>query len=419
MNKKLIITGGNKLCGDIIPSGSKNSALACIAAASLPEDGSTVILKNVPHISDTVIMCQIVRMLGKQVSFCNNTIAISGTFQNCTIPPAITKQLRSSLYFLGVLLTCKQEISCGFPGGDQIGTRPIDIHVDALSNMGVHFHNTADIISAKAPHRLKGQSIYLKYPSVVATCNIIIAASKADGKTIIINAAREPEIVDLCNLLTKMGICITGAGTECITIYGSNHIHGNIEHEIIPDRIETGTLAIISVLTRGNVTIRNCIPPHNIALLSLLSSIGTEVTIEEEHIHLTPSDTLKPFQASMTPYPGLATDLQPLLAILATQANGTSTITDFVFPERFQYMNELQNMGAQMEKHLNSLILFGNSKLKGNKVTGNDIRAVTALICAGLIAKGTTEIDGLYHLYRGYPDLEQKLMHLGANITIA
>lgn len=372
--KKLLITGGHKLHGVIVPDGSKNSALACIAAACLATDNNIVVLKNIPDISDINIMCQIVRMLGKKVIFDNNTIIINGFFTNCTIPSTMTTKLRASLYFWGVLIASTGEINCGLPGGDKIGNRPIDIHISALQKMGVHFDIADNAIRANVTNRLEGQNIYLKYPSVGATCNIMLAASKARGKTVIINAAREPEIIDLSNFLTKMGIQITGAGTERIVLYGNSHIHGNVVHEIIPDRIETGVLAIASAITYGNVIIRKSIPYHNYALLYLLSEIGIEIAIAGDNIHIQNTRKLKAFNASMMPFPGIATDLQPIITVMATQANGTSSIIDYVFPERFQYISELQLMGAEIERHYNTLRLHGKSQLKENTVTGNDIR---------------------------------------------
>jgi len=416
-DKKIVINGGRKLYGEVCIEGSKNSALACIAAACLTTDGNEVVLKNIPDVSDIHVMCEIVRTLGKRVVFEHNMVVISGSFDKCEITSELAGRLRASTYFVGVLLADKGKVSCGFPGGDQIGERPIDIHIAALSKMGAFF-STAETIEAKVNGRLQGQRIYLKYPSVGATCNVILAASRAKGKTVILNAAKEPEIVDLSNLLVKMGVQIVGAGTDCITVIGSERIQGNVEHEIIPDRIETGFFSVAVAITGGEVMIKRGIPYHNYSLISVLDEAGVEVIPHEEGVRVKSSGKVKAFHVSMMPFPGLATDLQPLMTVMATQAVGTSSIVDYVFQERFQYISQLQYMGAEVEQKGNMLSISGYNKLIGNAVRGNDIRAVSALICAGLVAEGTTEVEGWYHLHRGYSNLEQKLQNLGADIIV-
>ena len=419
VNKKIYVRSGNELWGEVEVSGSKNSALVCLAAACLVTDGSEVVLKNVPRISDVEVMCEIIKNLGKKVEVCKNEVRVSGYFNNCDVSPELAGKIRGSMYFLGLLLATLGEVKCGLPGGDQIGERPIDIHLNGLKKMGAVSYIDNGIVEASLiDKKLKGNRIYLKYPSVGATCNIMIAATRATGKTVIDNAAKEPEIVDLSNLLIEMGVRVSGAGTDHIIVYGTDEIHGNVVHNVIADRIETGVFAIATAMTGGNVKINRSVSYHNFPLIAVLKEIGVEIEDYENGIIVKSNGKIEPINVSMMPFPGIATDLQPALTVMATKAMGQSSVVDFVFQDRFQYVYELRRMGAEIEHYGNSLKINGKGKLIGNSVVGNDIRAVSALICAGLIADGITEIDGVNHLHRGYPEFDYSLKKLGADVVI-
>lgn len=417
MDKKIFISGNRQLNGEVCINGSKNAALACLAGACLTTDGEPVVLHNVPGISDVEVMCDMIRSLGKDVKVEGDVVTISGLFNKYTLPEVMTGKIRGSMYFYGLLLATMGAVDCGLPGGDRIGERPIDIHISGMKKLGAEI----DIMDNRvigSVNGLVGNTIYLRYPSVGATCNLMIAASRAKGKTMIYNAAKEPEIVDLGSLLQKMGIRVTGAGTDALTITGTESVKGGIEHSIIADRIEAGVLAIATAVSGGEVTIRNIIPYHNYPLISLLQETGTKVVEIDDGIVVTSTEELKPVSVEMMPFPGVATDLQAAIAVLALKANGISTIVDHVFQNRFQYLDELRRMGAYIERNGNTVKLYGGTTLKGCEVVGNDIRAVSALMIAGMGAEGETVIDGVTHLYRGYPNLDEKLINLGAGIEI-
>lgn len=418
MDDVIFVEGKKRLYGEVIVGGSKNSALSCIAGACMCTDGKLIELKNVPDILDIYVMRDIINALGKKAEYSNNTFRISGYFNKSEVPSELAGKLRASTYFLGVLLGSMGEVTCGLPGGDNIGDRPIDIHLNGFKKLGAELDEDCEEICLKSRHKLEGKQIYLKYPSVGATCNIMMAACRATGKTIIENAAKEPEIVDLSSLLREMGVKIIGAGTDRIIIHGGNQIHGSISHEVISDRIEAGVLAIATTMCGGKVMIKKSVPYHNYPLISILSEIGAEITSYNDEFLIKSSGKIEPFQVSMMPFPGVATDLQPSITALATKANGTSTIVDHVFENRFQYIKEMQKMGSNIEHIGNTLKVHGSDRMISASVSGGDIRAVSALICAALISEGRSEISGLYHLRRGYPNLEHKLSELGAKVSI-
>lgn len=416
-NERLLVRGGRKLSGDINVSGAKNSALICIAAACLVNDGSEVRLSNVPNLSDISAMVDILRYIGKTVEVSGDTITISGTITRSDVPSEMASRMRGSIYFMGLLLGVTGQFSCGLPGGDKIGPRPIDMHIAAFETLGAKVEEKTGRCEATTEGPLTGKSIYLKFPSVGTVCNIMLAAALADGKTTIGNAAREPEIVDVANLMIKMGIKVVGAGTDRITIEGSrDKIHGDVDHEIIYDRIETGVFLSAVAMTGGEVFVRNGVARHNYPLLAILGGNGVEVKEEVDGIWLKSSGQLKEMNVSMMPFPGVATDLQPIIATMATRCSGNSTITDYVFPERFQYLYELIRMGARIEHYQNVIKIQGGTQLFGAEVEGNDIRATSALVCAGLIAEGETRVTGIKHLLRGYIGFEDRLVALGADI---
>ncbi len=419
MNEIITVHGGHKLYGTVDIAGSKNAALACIAAACLVTDKTPILLENVPNISDINIMCDIIRGLGKDADFRDGKLCISGEFSNFVVPSNLSGKIRGSMYFFGLLAAAMGEFKCGLPGGDQIGERPVDIHMFGLKKLGCDCNIVNGVVEGKVSNgQMEGTKIYLKYPSVGATCNLMIAASKANGRTVIENAAKEPEIVDMGNLLNEMGVKVIGAGTDRITIIGTQEIHGGITHEVIADRIEAGVIAIATTICGGEVRLNNALPYHSYPLLSLLGESGAEIEELDDGIIVRSEGNPKPVEVEMMPFPGVATDLQATVSVMATCADGVSTIVDHVFQDRFSYVDELRNMGAFIERHGNTLKIYGGKKLTGTKVSGGDIRAVSALICAGLAADGETIVDGVSHLRRGYPELDRKFRALGADVVI-
>ncbi|MCR5346029.1 MAG: UDP-N-acetylglucosamine 1-carboxyvinyltransferase [Lachnospiraceae bacterium] len=417
-NRHIFVRGGKRLSGEVYIEGSKNSTLVCMAAAALADKDTTVTLNNVPDISDVGVMADLLRALGKTVNYEDETMTISGELKYTELPRELCGSIRGSTYFLGVMMAGLNHAYLGLPGGDRIGDRPIDIHLDNLEMMGMKYKLDGGVVEATAPNGLKGMDLFLRFPSVGATCNIILAASRAKGKTTISNCAKEPEIVDLANLLTKMGVKITGAGSDKITVYGSAPVKADVVHDVISDRIETGVFLTAVAITGGDAVIKNCIPTHNNPLIQTLTRAGIFIEYNDNEIHIVSTGVINPLKVTTMPYPGVATDLQPLLTVLAVKADGESSITDLVFPERFSYIYELSKMGAKVEHNGNTVKIKGVKKLDGSKLVGSDIRAATALICAGLIADGTTEVEGMHHIERGYKNFVEKLKGLGAEIMV-
>lgn len=418
MKEIIKVCYSGKLEGCVSIDGSKNSALACLAAASVTEDSNPIELRNVPDISDVRIMIDILRDLGKTIDFEGGVVRISGQIVNSLVLPKYSKQLRGSMYFLGILSATTGIINCGVPGGDKIGNRPLDIHIYGLKKLGVSFFDEkCEIITGKVEDKLVGNTIYLKYPSVGATCNLMLAATLAEGKTILTNVAKEPEVVDMANLLLQMGAKITGAGSDKILISGVESLHGGVSHEVISDRIQAGVIASTVAACGGDVYIKNVIPYHNYPLISLIRDIGVIVEEGDDYLRVTRLNELNPLEADMMPFPGLATDLQSSISLIATQANGVSKVSDLVFQNRFQYVKELKKMGAEVSLSGNSLKIYGGKRLEGCSVYGNDIRAVSALIGAGMVAEGETYIDGVIHLRRGYPDFLEKMQSIGGKVS--
>lgn len=417
-NQKICVRGDCRLEGEVSLDGSKNSALSCMVASCLVENGEVVKLQNVPDVSDVRILIDILRGLGKIVEYEENTISLSGRITDCGVPAHLAGKLRGSTYCLGLLIGTVGKAKVGLPGGDAIGERPIDIHLQGLSMLGMCYTLHEDYVEAECGAGLKGAEIYLRFPSVGATCNLMIAAAKAEGRTIIDNAAKEPEIVDLANLLCAIGVRVTGAGTDRVVIYGTTQVSGNITHDVISDRIEAGVLLTSVAITGGRLTLHNSTPYHYNSLLHQLRLAGVKVDTEENTVHLDGTNSMQAMRVTCMPFPGIATDMQPQFAVLCLQCEGESVITDMVFPERFAYVNELNKMGASISRNGNSISIAGKRKLTGADVMGNDIRAVTALICAGMIAEGETVIDGMRHLNRGYHKIVDKWRSLGANIEI-
>ncbi|MBE5893511.1 MAG: UDP-N-acetylglucosamine 1-carboxyvinyltransferase [Lachnospiraceae bacterium] len=415
--QKLYIRGGRQLNGEILVDGAKNSALVCMVAACLVNDGSEVRLYNIPRLTDIDIMIEILRKIGKTIEINEEYIGISGCIADCDVPIKLASKIRGSIYLMGLLLGIVGKVKCGLPGGDKIGPRPIDMHLSAFEMLGAKCEMMDGRVEGVVIKELVGRHIYLKYPSVGTVCNIMLIAANAKGKTIIDNAAKEPEIVDLANMMIKIGIKVTGAGTDRIVIEGKGNIRGNVDYEIIPDRIETGVFLASVAMTGGEILIKNAITRHNFPLLAILEECGTTIESNGEGIYLRSNGILKPVNVNIMPFPGVATDLQPIITTLATKCIGESVVIDYVFPERFQYIYELNCMGARIERYSNILKINGGKKMYGAEVKGNDIRSATALVCAGLIAEGETIVSGVEHLLRGYVNLENKLISLGADIV--
>lgn len=416
IEQKLYVRGGRQLNGEILVSGAKNSALVCMVASCLTNDGTEVRLYNIPRLSDVDVMIDILRKIGKKVEVNKDYVGISGTIVDHDVPIKLANKIRGSVYCLGLLLGITGKVSCGLPGGDKIGPRPIDMHLSAFEMLGAKCEIVDGKVEGRVIKELVGRHIYLRYPSVGTVCNIMLIAANARGKTIIDNAAKEPEIVDLANLMMKMGINVIGAGTDRIIIEKKDDVVGSVEHEIIPDRIETGVFLTSVAMTGGEIWIKNGIPRHNYPLLSILEECGVTIKQQEEGIYLRSSGKLKAININIMPFPGVATDLQPIITTLATKCLGDSVIIDYVFPERFQYIYELNNMGANIERYSNILKIKGGKRMHGAEVEGSDIRSTTALVCAGLIAEGETVVSGVEHLLRGYTNFEKKLVDLGADI---
>ncbi|MEK3886302.1 UDP-N-acetylglucosamine 1-carboxyvinyltransferase [Bacillus sp. FSL K6-3431] len=415
---KIKVNGRFPLQGTVDVDGAKNAVLPLIAAACLATDGVTT-LENVPAISDVHAMTSIMDKIGVLNNLENTILRIeSNTIKSEHIPQHLAAPLRQSILFLGVLVTTLGEAKVALPGGDKIGgNRPIDFHIDALNAFGVDISIDDGVIYAKAKKLpLTGGRITFRYPSFGATITALISATLAEGVTVIENAAMEPEIFDLINMLNKMGAKINGSGTNRLTVEGVQKLIG-VMHKVIPDRIEAGTLLTAMAMTNGSGTIKGFIPGHNQPLLNLCRNIGLELSmIGNDSICIKKTDALLPFNVTTGSFPSVSSDLQPLLTSMATQCKGESIITDSVYNDRFNHIPELLRMGANIQVKGRSIHILGGEILKGSTVTGKDLRATSSLICAGLAATGSTFVYGLEHLHRGHGNLVKKLLSLGASI---
>lgn len=416
--EKIIIQGGNnRLVGRVRIEGAKNAVLPLLAATVLASEGKTT-LKNVPVLSDVFTMNNVVRGLNTQVDFNKdeNTVVVDAT-QPLTeeAPYKYVSKMRASIVVLGPILARNGHAKVSMPGGCTIGSRPIDLHLKGLEAMGAQITQTAGYIEAKVD-RLMGAHIYMDFPSVGATQNIMMAATLAQGTTVIENAAREPEIVDLALLLNKMGAKVRGAGTENITIIGVEKLHG-AEHNVVQDRIEAGTFMVAAAMTGGDLLIEDAIWEHNRPLLSKMQEMGVEVTEEDEGIRVR-SDVskLKAVSVKTLPYPGFPTDMQAQFTALMAIAQGESVMVETVFENRFQHLEEMRRMGLHSDIMRDTARIWGGSSLQGAEVMSTDLRASATLILMGLIAEGETKVSKLVHLDRGYYKFHEKLAALGANI---
>ncbi|MCL1823732.1 MAG: UDP-N-acetylglucosamine 1-carboxyvinyltransferase [Oscillospiraceae bacterium] len=414
--EKFIISGGNKLKGDILISGAKNAAVAIIPAAILAD--SPCILENVPNINDVTVDLQILSEMGAEVKVLNkNTIQIDAKhIRDTAVPYEMARSIRASYYFLGTLLTKFNHAKVSMPGGCALGDRPIDQHLKCFKALGSNYsieHGMVEITADK----LIGTQIYFDKITVGATINAMLAAVKVDGLTILENAAKEPHIVDLANFLNSMGADIMGAGTDVIKIRGVKKLKGT-HYTIIPDQIEAGTYMVAAAATGGDVTIRNVIPKHLEPISSKLSKMGVIIEERDDSVRIVGKD--EPYERmnlKTMPHPGFPTDMQPQFAALLTLAGGTSIITESIYEDRFRYVDELRRMGADISVDGKVAVIEGVEKLTGAPVKAADLRAGAALIIAGLSAKGSTEIEDIYHIERGYENMAGKLRAVGADIV--
>ena len=413
--KILKIEGQRKLSGTVHISGSKNATVALIPAAILASEGAVTIM-GVPEIDDVGSLSILLQELGVEVTTKGkHHLIIDPThMQNKFLDHQAVTMLRASYYFMGALLGKYKEVKMKMPGGCYLGPRPIDLHLKGFEALGASVDYSHGCYTIKA-NQLVGAKIFLDVASVGATINIMMAAVLAEGRTTIENAAKEPEIIDLANMLNKMGAQIRGAGTNIITIDGVEKLHGAF-HEIIPDRIEAGTFIILAAATAKKMVIKNIIPQHLESLLSKLQEMGINMEVDVDQVTIYETEDMQPTDVKTLPYPGFATDLQQPLTTLMTLANGESTIKETIYAERFKHTVELQRMGANIEVGNAKAIINGPSKLYGDKVTATDLRCGASLVIAGLIAQGVTEIHDVYHIDRGYDDIDGKLQALGARV---
>jgi len=416
--EKILIEGGRKLNGQVQISGAKNSAVALVPAAILAN--SDVIIDGMPNISDVFTLGKIIESIGGNIAYeskntSNQTIHIDPSQMALKpLPNGYVKQLRASYYFMGAMLGKFNEAIIGLPVGCPLGPRPIDQHIKGFKALGAEVTNEQGLIHLKAKE-LRGARIYLDVVSVGATINIMLAAVKAKGQTIIENAAKEPEIIDVATLLTNMGAKIKGVGTDIIRIEGVDTLDG-CRHTIIPDRIEAGSYAILAAAQGEEVIIDNVIYEHLESLLAKLREMGVTIKESDEQILVLPSKTLKSVDIKTLVYPGFPTDLQQPFTTLLTKAEGTGIVTDTIYTARFKHVDELRRMNANIKVEGHSAIVTGPTELKAARVHATDLRAGAALVIAGLMANGVTEITGVSHIDRGYENMTEKLIQLGANI---
>ena len=412
--EKLIISGGNRLQGTVRINGAKNSALSIMAATLLTKD--VCILRNVPRLTDVDIMAAVIRKLGVKVEWKgDNTLYIdSDNFNNCEAPYELVKMMRASILVMGPLLARLKRAKISLPGGCAIGARPVDYHIKGFETLGAQVEVEKGYIEAKV-NKLKGDDVYLDFPSLGATENIMMAACLAEGITKIENSAKDPEVVELGRLLNKMGAKVKGLGTDLIKIEGVKKLHG-IDYTIIPDRIEAGTYMIAAAITGGDVLIEKADPLLLKPLIVKLEEAGVQIKLKKNLIKVIGPNRVKAVDIKTLPFPGFPTDMQPQFMALSCVAKGTSVITETVFENRFVHTGDLIRMGADIKVEGHSTIVKGVKKLSAAPVMASDLRGGAALVLAGLVAEGTTELSRIYHLDRGYVKLEEKLTSLGADI---
>ncbi|MFJ5759342.1 UDP-N-acetylglucosamine 1-carboxyvinyltransferase [Neobacillus sp. NPDC093182] len=413
--EKIIVRGGKRLYGTVKVEGAKNAVLPVLAATLLASDGKSVI-RDVPTLSDVYTINEVLRNLNAEVAFDNNTVVVDASrVLKEEAPFEYVRKMRASVLVMGSLLARNGRARVALPGGCAIGSRPIDQHLKGFEAMGAKVKVGNGFIEAEVDGRLKGAKIYLDFPSVGATENIMMAATLAKGTTIIENVAKEPEIVDLANFLNKMGANVRGAGTGTLRIEGVDVLFG-ADHNIIPDRIEAGTFMVAGAITGGNVLVQGAVPEHLSSLIAKMEEMGVTIIEEGDGVRVIGPEKLKAVDIKTMPHPGFPTDMQSQMMALLLRAQGTSMITETVFENRFMHVEEFRRMNADIKIEGRSVILNGPSNLQGAEVTSTDLRAAAALILTGLVSEGNTRVTELKHLDRGYVNFHGKLASLGADI---
>ncbi|MGJ5713433.1 UDP-N-acetylglucosamine 1-carboxyvinyltransferase [Staphylococcus auricularis] len=417
MRDKIVINGGHKLTGEVQIEGAKNAVLPVLTASLLAAEGTSV-LRNVPALSDVDTINNVISNLNADVKYdqAQGTVTVDATQElNEEAPYEYVSKMRASILVMGALLGRLGHAKVALPGGCAIGARPIEQHLKGFEALGAEIHMENGFVYAEAKDGLKGTTIHLDFPSVGATQNIIMAASLAEGKSVLENVAREPEVVDLANYINEMGGNITGAGTDTITIQGVDTLHG-VEHSIIPDRIEAGTFLIAGAITRGDILVKGAIKEHMKSLTYKLEEMGVTLDDQGDAIRVTAPDELQPVDVKTLPHPGFPTDMQSQMMALLLTAEGHKLMTETVFENRFMHVAEFKRMNANISVEGRTAKIEGKSELQGAQVKATDLRAAAALILAGLVAEGTTEVTELQHLDRGYVNFHHKLAELGADI---
>ena len=413
--EQYVIKGGNPLYGEVEIGGAKNAALAILAAAIMTDE--TVTIDNLPNVRDINVLLQAIEEIGAHVERVDiHKVKINGSFiRGVNVDNEFIRRIRASYYLIGALLGKYKHAEVALPGGCDIGSRPIDLHMKGFRSMGADIDIAHGLVIARAKE-LKGTHIYMDKVSVGATINIMMAAAMADGKTVIENAAKEPHVVDVANFLNSMGANIRGAGTDVIRIVGVEKLHAT-EYSVIPDQIEAGTFMFAVAATGGNVLVNDVIPKHLEATTAKLLEVGCQVEEFDDSVRVISDGHLKHTQVTTLPYPGFPTDMQPQMAVLLGIAEGTSTVTESIFENRFKYVDELTRMGADIKVESNIAIISGVKRYTGARVNAPDLRAGAALVIAGLAADGITVVDDIYYIQRGYEALEEKLTKIGAKIA--
>lgn len=413
--EQYVIKGGNPLYGEVEIGGAKNAALAILAAAIMTDE--TVTIDNLPNVRDINVLLQAIEEIGAHVERVDiHKVKINGSFiRGVNVDNEFIRRIRASYYLIGALLGKYKHAEVALPGGCDIGSRPIDLHMKGFRSMGADIDIAHGLVIARAKE-LKGTHIYMDKVSVGATINIMMAAAMADGKTVIENAAKEPHVVDVANFLNSMGANIRGAGTDIIRIVGVERLHAT-EYSVIPDQIEAGTFMFAVAAAGGNVLVKNVIPKHLEATTAKLLEVGCQVEEFDDSVRVISDGHLRHTQVTTLPYPGFPTDMQPQMAVLLGIAEGTSTVTESIFENRFKYVDELTRMGADIKVESNIAIINGVKRYTGARVNAPDLRAGAALVIAGLAAEGITVVDDIYYIQRGYEALEEKLTKIGAKIA--
>ena len=413
--EQYVIKGGNPLYGEVEIGGAKNAALAILAAAIMTDE--TVTIDNLPNVRDINVLLQAIEEIGAHVERVDiHKVKINGSFiRGVNVDNEFIRRIRASYYLIGALLGKYKHAEVALPGGCDIGSRPIDLHMKGFRSMGADIDIAHGLVIARAKE-LKGTHIYMDKVSVGATINIMMAAAMADGKTVIENAAKEPHVVDVANFLNSMGANIRGAGNDVIRILAVEKLHAT-EYSVIPDQIEAGTFMFAVAAAGGNVLVKNVIPKHLEATTAKLLEVGCQVEEFDDSVRVISDGHLRHTQVTTLPYPGFPTDMQPQMAVLLGIAEGTSTVTESIFENRFKYVDELTRMGADIKVESNIAIISGVKRYTGARVNAPDLRAGAALVIAGLAAEGITVVDDIYYIQRGYEALEEKLTKIGAKIA--